>query len=75
MLCFYDKTDQQMLFQLERYISRTLARCLNSNRQARTAPLCQNDVELLLSIHRFDFEFDRLAKQFLQTCERIRLLI
>lgn len=74
-LDWYDHIDQRMLLQLERYISRTLNRGLNSSRRARAGPLGQNDVEPLLSIHRFDFEFDRLAKQFLKTRERNGLLV
>lgn len=74
-LDWYDDTDQQRLLQPERYISRTLNRGLNSSRRAQAGPLGQNDVELLLSIHRFDFKFDRLAKQFLKTRERNRLLV
>ena len=74
-LGWYDHIDQQMLLQLERYISRTLIMGLNSSRRARAGPLGQNDVEPLLSIHRFDFEFDRLAEQFLKTRQRNGLLV
>ena len=74
-LDWYNHIDQQMSLQLERYISRTLNRGLNSSRWAKAGPLGLNDVEPLLSIHRFDFEFDRLTKQFLKTRERNRLLV
>lgn len=37
--------------------------------------LIKNNVELFLSIHRFYFEFDRLAHQFFQFGEGIGLLI
>ena len=74
-LDWYDHIDQQMSLQLERYISSTLNRGLNSSRWAKAGPLGLNDVELLLSIHRFDLEFDRLAKQFLKTRECNGLLV